>query len=103
MVLQARLNFMHSICYSYAPQTFLNIFPINNNIDAYNLRTRAMYAIPFVRIEHFRKFPLYSFALTWNNAGDVTFQTNKYTFQISLKNLLLYDLYDSQRLYQIPE
>ncbi len=62
-----------------------------------------MYLIPFVRIEQFKKFPLYSFTSAWNQAGDVTFQTNKYTFQNSLKNLLLFDNFDGQRLYQVPE
>ena len=103
LILQSKLTFMHSICYSYAPQTFLNTFPINNNVNVYNLRTRAMYLVPFIRIEQFRKFPLYSFTSAWNQAGDVTFQTNKYTFQNSLKNLLLFDNFDGQRLYQVPE
>lgn len=94
---------MHAICYAYAPSSFNGIFNTNNPNNNYNLRTRAMYRLPNVRIENFRKSPMYSLPFTWNNAGDVTFQTNKMTFQISLKNLLLNDLYDNQRLYNLPE
>ena len=36
-------------------------------------------------------------------SGDVTFQTNRTTFLISLHNLLLNDLFNNQRLYIIPE
>ena len=94
---------MHSICYDYAPSSFDDIFFVNNQKDNYYLRTRAMYRLPNVQIENFRKSPIYSLPYTWNNAGDVTFHTNKMTFQISLKNLLLNDLYDNQRLYNLPE
>ena len=93
---------MHSICYNYAPSTFANIFPLYNNVYNYNLRTRAKFEIPNHRIEFFKRFPLYSFPYCWNNSGDITFQTNKITFQISLKNLLLNDLYDAQRNYVVP-
>ncbi len=86
---------MHSICYSYAPSSFNDIFPVNNQNENYNLRTRAMYKLPNVRIESFRKFPIYSLPFTWNNAGTVTLQVNKIPFQITLKNLLLNDLYDN--------
>ena len=102
IVIQSKLHFMHSICYNYAPSSFADVFLINNTNANYNLRTRAMYKLPTVRLENFKKFPLYSLPFTWNNAGDVTFQSNKCTFQISLKNLLLHDLYDDQRFYNIP-
>ncbi len=103
LITMSRLNFMHSVCYNYAPKTFLECFPKNEANPNYNLRTRSMYKMPNVRIEFFKKFPYYTFPLAWNEAGDVTFQNNKITFQISLKNLLLNNLFDDQRLYFIPE
>ncbi len=103
LITMSRLNFMHSVCYNYAPKTFLESFPKNEANPNYNLRTRSMYKMPNVRIELFKKFPYYTFPLSWNEAGDVTFQNNKITFQISLKKLLLNDLFDDQRLYFIPE
>ncbi len=102
LITQAKLHFMHSICYNYAPKSFTDIFKTNQNNDIYNLRTRAQFTVPNCRIELFKKFPLYSFPQCWNNAGDITFQTNKATFQISLKYLLLNDLFDNQRLYDLP-
>ncbi len=102
LIIQAKLHFMHAICYNYAPPTFNDVFTINQNNEVYNLRTRAMYSTPNCRIELFKRFPLYTFPHCWNNSGDITFQPNKVTFQISLKNILLNDLYDDQRLYLLP-
>ena len=56
-----------------------------------------MFTVPNVRIEMLKKFLLYSFPYKWNQAGDISFQTNKITFQIALKNLLITDCYDNQR------
>ncbi len=91
LVLQAKLNFMHSIEFSYAPTTFTNSFIKNNNrnIDL-DLRNNNDYQIPFARTESFKKIPLYSFPKTWNEEiGDLKFQHNKITFQIALKDHLL--------------
>ncbi len=101
LMIYSKLSFMHSICYNYAPPSYANTFPIYIH-DNYNLRTRAKYEIPHHRIELFKRFPLYSFPVTWNAAGDVTFHSNRITFQIALKDLLINDLYDAQRLYRIP-
>jgi hypothetical protein len=91
LILQARLNFMHSIEYNYAPPTFLNSFIKNNNrnID-HNLRNVNDFLIPFARIDFFKKIPMYSMPKTWNDdIGDLRFQHNKTTFQIALKDHLL--------------
>ena len=72
------------------PPSFESTFPSNQirNID-HNLRNQNEYLVPGVRIESFKKFPLYTFPLAWNNLGDIGFQTNRTTFQIALKNSLM--------------
>ena len=81
---------MHSIHYNQAPPSFDSIFPINHNRNLnHDLRNQNEYIIPGARIELFRKFPLYTFPLAWNNLGDLGFQFNKTTFQIALKSSLL--------------
>ena len=81
---------MHSIRYNYAPKSFENVFVHNNERDIdYNLRNNDEFALPAVRIEFFKRFPLYTFPHAWNSLGDITFQSNRVTFQIALKNHLL--------------
>jgi len=93
LILQAKLNFMHSIYYEYSPISFKNVFLKNNNRDVnYVLRNRDDYTVPYARTETFKKFPLYTFPSAWNNAGDVVFHRNKVTFQIALKDQLLADI-----------
>ena len=81
---------MHAVQNKYAPDSFSNIFQLNasREID-YELRNTGFYSIPFVRIEFFKRFPLYTFPLAWNDLGDLRFQNNKITFQISLREYLL--------------
>ena len=88
--LQSKLHFMHSIRYNYAPKSFSNVFACNNdrNIE-YELRNNDEYTLPAVRIEYFKRFPLYSFPQAWNTLGDLIFQSNRTTFQIALKDFLL--------------
>ena len=62
--LQSKLHFMHSIRYNYAPKSFENVFVRNNDCDIdYNLRNNDEFALPAVRIEFFKRFPLYTFPL----------------------------------------
>ena len=50
----------------------------------------SSYTIPPVRIESFKRFPLYTFPKLWNELGDhLSYQKNKITFQIALKSELL--------------
>ena len=85
-----KLLFMHSICYQYSPTSFNDVFKVNSNNENYNLRTRALFKLPNVRLETFKKFPLYSLPFTWNNAGDVTFQTDRYTYFPSFTKKLIF-------------
>ena len=53
---------MHSIRYNYAPKSFENVFVRNNERDIdYNLRNNDEFALPAVRIEFFKRFPLFMF------------------------------------------
>ena len=88
---QCKLHFMHAIHYNYAPGSFANVFTKNANRDIdYILRNVSSYTIPPVRIESFKRFPLYTFPKLWNELGDhLSYQKNKITFQIALKSELL--------------
>ena len=80
---------MHSIHYGYAPDSFRNMFIKNNNRDVtYELRNAGAYTVPAVRIEFFKKFPIYTFPTAWNNAGTLAYYSNKITFQKALKEEL---------------
>ena len=73
---------MHSIHNSYAPNSFKNMFIKNNDRDvAYELRNVGAYVL---RIELFKKFPIYTFPTAWNNAGTLAYYDNKITFQKAL-------------------
>ena len=80
---------MHSMRYNYAPKSFDNVFVRNNDRDInYTLRNNDEFTLPMVRIELFKRFPLYSFPQAWNSLGDLIFQSNKVTFQIALNNIV---------------
>ncbi len=85
-----KLMFMHSVYNNYCNDSFNNIWIKNENrrID-HNLRNADDFLLPLVRIEQFRKFPIYSFAHTWNQLGDLMFQPNPITFKLSLEQELL--------------
>jgi hypothetical protein len=91
----AQLNFMHSYMYNYSPASFHNIWLSNNerNNDTHELRNANLLAIPNPRIELFKKSPLYSLLLMWNNLDNgIKFQQNKTTFRIALKEKLLNEI-----------
>ena len=86
LMLQSKLLFMHSIHNSYAPNSFKNMFIKNNDRDvAYELRNEGAYVVPAVRIEFFKKFPIYTFPTAWNNAVTLAYYVNKITFQKALR------------------
>jgi hypothetical protein len=90
LILQSKLLFMHSIEYNYAPNSFADIYTKNNarEID-HNLRNAQHYYIPNIRIEHFRKNPLISLPMAWNElAEEIRFQQNRTTFKIALSHYL---------------
>jgi hypothetical protein len=73
---------MHSIAYEYAPVTFANMWAKNNTRNiGHDLRNQDFFSMQLVRIESFRKFPLYALASEWNKLGDnIRLQHNRTTF-----------------------
>jgi hypothetical protein len=90
LIMYSKLMMTHSIHYNYAPKAIRNMFPINANRNIqYVMRNEHEYQLPFVRIELFRRFPLYTFPLEWNAIDtSIQHQSNKTTFSIVLKDHL---------------
>jgi hypothetical protein len=82
---------MHSIAYNYAPQSFDETWPRNADRDTgYALRNQDFFVLRQVRIEQFRKLPIYSLPNEWNNLNEgIRLQNNRTTFKIALYNYLL--------------
>jgi hypothetical protein len=69
---QSKLLFMHSIEYNYAPKAFINTWSKTFDWNTGQaLCNDNDYALPHPRLEAFRKIPLYSLPLAWNNAGGI--------------------------------
>jgi hypothetical protein len=58
----------------------------------HNLRNFDQYTLPPPRIELFKKSPLYSLPLTWNNLGTIKLQNNRTTFKIGLKEQFINEI-----------
>ena len=83
-----KLMFMHSIEYHYCPSSFTNTWQKNHTRNI-QLRNGNDFYLPSPKIEFFKKIPLYSLPLEWNNLPDeLKFQFNRHTFKIALKNHL---------------
>jgi hypothetical protein len=89
-----RLMFMHSVAYNYAPPSFDNTWLINADRNTgHNLRNQEYFSLPNVRIEQFRKFPLYALPLEWNYLSEnIRLHHNRTTFKIALHDHLLESL-----------
>ena len=90
IILQAKLHFMHSINYNYAPPTFQLLWQKNTARNLNNeLRNQNDFTMPRANSNFFTKFPLFTFPKEWNNAGIVTHYSNLTTFKIALTEELL--------------
>ncbi len=89
-----RLLFMHSVAYDYAHPTFENTWTkINMRNTGHDLRNQDFFTLPNVRIESFRKFPLYALANEWNNLSDnIRLQHNRTTFKIAFMDAIITSL-----------
>jgi len=97
IIKMAKLNFMHSVFYEYAPRPFLQIWVKNNERQhEHNLRNDNDYMLPNPRLEQYQKFPIYSLPFEWNQAGVVTLYENKTTFKIALKEELFEEVINGQ-------
>jgi len=89
LIKQSKLLFMHSIYYNYSHISFNGIWKKNSETNPnMNLRNKDDFKLPSLKLEFFRRLPLYSFAKEWNNLGDSSFQSNQITFSIEIKNRL---------------
>ncbi len=62
---------MHSVAYGYAPPSFRDVWSLNESRELnYELRNHDIFVIPTVRIELFRKIPLYALSHEWNNLAE---------------------------------
>ena len=77
---------MHTIYYNTAHASFHDSWTKNadRNINI-ALQNNVDFYVPPVKLELFRKIPLYSFAIAWNNLGDTKFQHNPVTFASELR------------------
>ena len=93
IIKQAKLKFMHSINYNYAPSSFNQTWTRNvARQGEHNLRNSEYFTLPIPRTEKFKKSPMYSLPDEWNKAGVLTLHENKTTFKFALKDLLLAEL-----------
>jgi hypothetical protein len=92
IILLNKLLFMHAIAYRYNLDSFNNIWFTNNlrELDM-ELRNVNEFMMPLVRRESFRKSPLYTLPLAWNQCGVVKLHANRCTFKIALT----YELFET--------
>jgi hypothetical protein len=57
-----------------------------------NLRNINDFTLPNPRLELFKKFPIYSLPLEWNNCGVLSLYENKTTFKFALKDQLFEEI-----------
>ena len=89
----SKLLFMHSIFYEYAPRSFNQTWQKNNlRQNDHNLRNFNDFTLPNPRIEQFKRFPIYSLPLEWNQERVLTLYENKMTFKIALRDQLFAEL-----------
>ncbi len=83
---------MHAIAYRYNLESFNNIWLTNNQREmGMELRNTNEFIFPLVRRESFRKSPLYTLPLAWNQSSVVKLHHNMCTFKIALS----YELFES--------
>ena len=89
IVAQQQLHFMHAHHYNYLPPSFNNMWQTNATRDTqHNLRNAHEYTTPRINYASLKKFPLFSFPTTWNNAGPSKYHSNSFTFRTALRNEL---------------
>ena len=92
---------MHSVEHNYAPNSFNGIWTKNlvNQGDR-PLRNADNFMLPNPRTELFKKSPLYSLPLEWNNLDESRYIRNKNSFKTVIKFSLLNALIDSLQANQ---
>jgi len=97
IIKQAKLMFMHSINFNYAPKSFTGTWIKNEERGGdRNLRNNDHFVLPNPRIDFFKKMPLYALPQEWNNCGILMYQENKITFKHSLREILFEEISEDQ-------
>jgi hypothetical protein len=104
IVKQSKLLFMHSVEPNYAPNSFNGVRTKNvvNQGDR-PLRSADNFMLPNPRTELFKKSPLYSLPMEWNNLDESRYIRNKNsfkTFKTVIKFSLLNALIDTLQANQ---
>ncbi len=95
IIKQGKLKFMHLVYYGYAPKSFAQTWRKNNEREQnLNLRNDNHFTLPIPRTDFFKKMPLYSLALEWNNSGNLMFYDNNITFKRALREQLFSELFE---------
>jgi hypothetical protein len=89
IITSAKLTFMHTVYYGYAPPSFSNTWQTQaqRNPDL-NLRNATDIYVPFPRIDLFKRMPIYALPYTWNSHDIVRYYANRTTFRYALQELL---------------
>jgi hypothetical protein len=92
---------MHSVEHNYAPNSFNGVWT-KNLVNQGNrpLRNADNFMLPNPRTELFKKSPLYSLPLEWNNLDESRYIRNKNSFKTVIKFSLLNALIDSLQANQ---
>jgi hypothetical protein len=87
---------MHSVEYNYAPSSFVDVWTKNYVIQGDRpLRNADDFTLPNPRTELFKKSPLYTLPLEWNNLDATKYIRNRVTFKTEVKYNLLNAFIDS--------
>jgi hypothetical protein len=95
---------MHSVEHNYAPNSFNGVWTKNHvNQGDRPLRKADNFMLPNPRTELFKKSPLYSLPLEWNNLDESRYIRNKNLFKTVIKFSLLNVLIDSLQANQLDQ
>jgi hypothetical protein len=86
MILQAKISFMHSYHFNYAPPSFNDTWILNSvRYPGRELRNANDYHLPRPNLSLFTNLPLYSLPQAWNEAGPYKYHANVALFKFSLR------------------
>ena len=87
ILLHHKLIFMHGIIHKHNNRSFKNTWQYNVEREiGITLRNFNNLILPAPRFEGFKKFPLFDFAKTWNELGEMKLQNNLSIFKSWLKD-----------------
>ena len=86
ILLNQKILFMHGIIHKHNNRTFENIWRTNEEREiGIDLRNANDLTLPTPHFEGFKKFPIFDFAKSWNEIGDMKYQSNFSIFKTWLK------------------